>query len=69
MTDTEIGEYLRKHNYEVYGQDFIIDVSNNSYQIRDMDFDLKTMIMTIYTDNGNKFQFKWLLHNLSEENK
>lgn len=69
MTDTEISEYLQQHNYEVYGQDFIMDVSNNSYQIRDMDLDYKTMIMTIYTDNENKFRFKWLLHNLSEENK
>lgn len=69
MTDTEIGEYLRQHSYEVYGQDFIMDVSNNSYQIRDMDLDYETMIMTICTDNGNKFQFKWLLHDLSEENK
>ena len=66
MTDAEIEKYLKKHNYEVYGSDFIMDVSNNSYQIRDMDFDSKTMMMTVCTDNGNKYKFKWLLHNLSE---
>lgn len=60
MVDTEIIEYLRKHNFTVDVQDCLMKVLNTSRQIIDTIYDFDTGMMTIKTPD-HSFIFKWNL--------
>lgn len=60
MLDSEIFEYLNKHNYAVDAQDCLARVLNTSRQIIDEVYDSETGLMTLTTPD-NLFVFKWVL--------
>jgi len=60
MTDKEIYDYLKEHNFTVNAQDFIINVLNKAHQINDKYYNFDTQTMTITTPD-NSFTFKWCL--------
>ena len=60
MLDSEILEYLKKHNYAVDAQDCLGKVLNTSRQILDEVYDPKTGLMTLKTPDS-LFVFKWNL--------
>lgn len=60
MSDSQIIEYLEKHNYVVDAQDCLMKVFNTSRQIIDSNYDFITDIMTIITPD-NVFKFQWKL--------
>lgn len=60
MLDTEILDYLAKHNFAVDAQDCLMRVLNTSRQITERNYDFNTGMMTIRTAD-NVFTFKWNL--------
>lgn len=67
MTDEEIRQYLKSHNYAVNAQDGIMDIFNTSDQILDSTYDSDTGIMTVKTPE-NIFKFRWILRRLETKN-
>lgn len=60
MSDSQIIEYLKKHNYVVDAQDCLMKVLNTSRQIINADYNFQNGMMTLITPD-NKFIFKWNL--------
>ena len=56
----EIQDYLISHNYSVDPQDFISKFLNCNYEIKDIGYDLKTDMVTLFMLNKD-FTFKWKL--------
>ena len=58
--EQEISQYLATHNYSVDPQEFISKFLNCNYEIKDIGYDLKTDMVTLFMPN-TEFTFKWNL--------
>lgn len=58
--EKEIQAYLISHNYSVDPQEFISKFLNCNYEIKDIEYDLKTDVVTLFMPN-TEFTFKWNL--------
>lgn len=58
--EQEISQYLAVHNNIVDPQDFISKFLNCNYEIKDIGYNLKTDMVTLFMSN-TEFTFKWNL--------
>lgn len=58
--EQEISQYLTIHNYTVDPQEFISKFINCNYEVKDIGYDLKTDMITLFMPN-TEFTFKWNL--------
>ena len=67
MYDSEIKNYLNKHNWSISASSGLADIFNTSPQIKQYRYDPDNKTMTIETPE-NTFIFKWILDDLTSHN-